>query len=96
MPKSHHPYTPEYRRRLVELVRSGRKPESLAKQFEQNQNPDSEVASPAGFEPAITGLKDRCPRPLDDGDARHELRGEPCRIRTCDPLLKRQTLYRLS
>jgi transposase len=34
MPKSHHPYTPEYRRRLVEMVRSGRSPESLAKQFE--------------------------------------------------------------
>jgi len=34
MPKSHHPYTREYRRRLVELVRSGRSPESLAKQFE--------------------------------------------------------------
>ena len=34
MPKSHHPYTPEYRRRLVELVRAGRSPESLAKQFE--------------------------------------------------------------
>jgi transposase len=34
MPKSHHPYSPEYRRRLVELVRSGRSPESLAKQFE--------------------------------------------------------------
>src|SRR5206468_6294747 len=34
MPKTHHPYTPEYRRRLVELIRSGRRPESLAKQFE--------------------------------------------------------------
>ena len=34
MPKSHHPYTPEYRRRLVELVRSGRSPETLARQFE--------------------------------------------------------------
>ena len=34
MPKSHHPYPPEYRRRLVEMVRSGRTPESLAKQFE--------------------------------------------------------------
>ena len=34
MPKTHHPYTPEYRRRLVELARSGRTPESLAKQFE--------------------------------------------------------------
>ena len=34
MPKTHHPYTPEYRRRLVELARAGRTPESLAKQFE--------------------------------------------------------------
>ena len=34
MPKSHHPYAAEYRRRLVEMVRSGRSPESLAKQFE--------------------------------------------------------------
>ena len=26
-----------------------------------------ELALPAGFEPAITGLRDRCPWPLDDG-----------------------------
>jgi transposase len=34
MPKAHRPYPPEFRRRLVELVRSGRSPESLAQQFE--------------------------------------------------------------
>ena len=34
MPKSHNPYPPELRRRLVELVRSGRTPEELAKKFE--------------------------------------------------------------
>jgi transposase len=34
MPKSHSPYPPELRRRLVELVRSGRSPEELAKKFE--------------------------------------------------------------
>ena len=34
MPKSHFPYAPELRRRLVELVRSGRSPEELAKKFE--------------------------------------------------------------
>src|SRR5574341_99791 len=34
MPKSHAPYPPEYRRRLVDLVRSGRTPGSLARQFE--------------------------------------------------------------
>ena len=34
MPKSHRPYPPEYRERMMELVRSGRSPESLAKEFE--------------------------------------------------------------
>ena len=34
MPKSHPPYPAELRRRLVELVRSGRKPEELALKFE--------------------------------------------------------------
>jgi len=34
MPKSHSPYPPELRRRLVELVRSGRSPEELARKFE--------------------------------------------------------------
>ena len=34
MPKTHPPYPPEYRERLLELVRSGRSPESLAKEFE--------------------------------------------------------------
>ena len=34
MPKSHARYAPEYRRRMVELVRAGRKPEELAKEFE--------------------------------------------------------------
>ena len=34
MPKSHSPYPPEFRRRLVELVRAGRSPEELAEKFE--------------------------------------------------------------
>ncbi len=35
MPKKHRlPYPPEFKRRLVELVRAGRTPESLAKEFE--------------------------------------------------------------
>ena len=34
MPKSHSPYPPELRRRLVELVRSGRSPGELARKFE--------------------------------------------------------------
>ncbi len=34
MPKSHTPYSPEFRRRMVELVRSGRSPESVAEEYE--------------------------------------------------------------
>jgi len=34
MPKSHAPYPPEFRRQMVALVRSGRDPEELAKEFE--------------------------------------------------------------
>ena len=29
MPKPHPPYSPEFRRRMVELVRAGRQPEAL-------------------------------------------------------------------
>lgn len=34
MPKSHPPYPAEYRQHIVELVRSGRTPEDLAREFE--------------------------------------------------------------
>lgn len=34
MPKSHRPYSAEFRQRIVELVRKGRTPEELARQFE--------------------------------------------------------------
>jgi len=34
MPKSHPSYPPELRRRLIEMVRSGRSPGELAKKFE--------------------------------------------------------------
>ena len=34
MPKSHAAYAPELRRQMVELVRSGRTPEDLSREFE--------------------------------------------------------------
>jgi transposase len=37
MPKSPPPYPPELRRRLVELVRAGRSPTELAKEFEPSE-----------------------------------------------------------
>jgi len=37
MPKSKPPYSPELRRRLVEMVRAGRSPAELAEQFEPSE-----------------------------------------------------------
>jgi transposase len=34
MARKNAPYTPEFRRQMIELVRSGRSPESLSKEFE--------------------------------------------------------------
>jgi hypothetical protein len=34
MPKSHRPYPPQLRQRIIDLVRKGRTPEELARQFE--------------------------------------------------------------
>ena len=34
MARKHPPFTPEFRRQMIELVRCGRSPESLAKEFE--------------------------------------------------------------
>ena len=34
MARNHPPFTPEFRRQMIELVRSGRSPESLANEFE--------------------------------------------------------------
>ena len=33
MAKKHRPYAPEFRRQMIELVRAGRGPEELAKEF---------------------------------------------------------------
>ena len=34
MARKHPPYSPEFRRQMIELVRAGRRPEELAKEFE--------------------------------------------------------------
>ena len=34
MAKTHSPYAPEYRRQMIELIRAGRTPEDLAREFE--------------------------------------------------------------
>ena len=38
MPRTRRPYPPEFRARMVELVRAGKSPEELAKEFEPTAN----------------------------------------------------------
>ena len=38
MPRTRGPYAPEFKARMVELVRAGRSPDSLAKEFEPSAN----------------------------------------------------------
>jgi transposase len=38
MPRTHPPYAPEYRRRIVELARAGRHIDELAREFEPSAN----------------------------------------------------------
>ena len=46
MPKSRPPYSPEFRRQMVDLVRAGRPPEDLAREFEPTaQSIDTRVAA---------------------------------------------------
>ena len=42
MAKTRAPYTPEFRRQMVELVRAGRSPEELAQEFEPTALPLSD------------------------------------------------------
>src|ERR1700719_3455472 len=38
MPRTHSPYAPEYRRRIIELARAGRSIDQLAREFEPSAN----------------------------------------------------------
>jgi transposase len=49
MPKSHPPYAPEFRQRIVELVRKGRTPEELVRQFEPSAQAIRNWVKPAAL-----------------------------------------------
>jgi transposase len=48
MRKSRWRYPPEFRQRIVELVRKGRTPEELTRQFEPSAQAIPELAPPGG------------------------------------------------
>ena len=58
MPKSRTPHPPEFRRKIIELARSGRSIESLAREFEPSANTISNWLKQADLDEGVRG--DRC------------------------------------
>jgi len=53
MPGTHAPYPPEYRRRIIELARAGRKIEELAREFEPSANAIRKWVKQAGLDEGL-------------------------------------------
>jgi len=60
MPKTRAPYASEFRQRMVELVRGGRTPEELSREFEPVGPVDPQLGSPE--------WRDRGERPAGGSD----------------------------
>src|ERR1700682_1322062 len=75
MPKTRPPYAPEFRRQMVELVRAGRDPAELAREFEPTAQSISHWVAQAG-------LRGQCASPrravaVDPGAAGHAILRSP-------------------
>src|SRR6266849_207937 len=53
MPRSHPPYAPEYRRRIIELARTGRPIAQLAREFEASANAIRKWVKQAGLDEGL-------------------------------------------
>jgi len=53
-PRTRQPYPPEYRQKVLELVRSGRSLESLEKEFEPFADPPSRRSDPVTVRRALS------------------------------------------
>lgn len=76
MAKTHAPYPPEFRRQLVELVRAGRSPADLAREFEPSAQAIRNWAALAGVPYGPTVGPDPAPGradPVLTGPEREEL-----------------------
>jgi transposase len=62
MPKTRPPYAPEFRRQLVELVRAGRDPADLAREFEPSAQAIRNWVAAADRQESCRGAK---PAPAD-------------------------------
>jgi transposase len=53
MPSTHQPYPPEYRRRIVELARAGRRIRELAREFEPSAETIRQWVKQAGLDEGL-------------------------------------------
>src|SRR5713226_1500724 len=53
MPRTHPPYAPEYRRRIIELARAGRPIAQLAREFEASANAIRKWVKQAGLDEGL-------------------------------------------
>jgi transposase len=53
MPRTHPPYAPEYRRRIIELARAGRPIRQLAREFEASANAIGQWVKQAGLDEGL-------------------------------------------
>ena len=53
MPRTHPPYAPEYRRRIIELARAGRSIDQLAREFEPTANAIRKWVKQAGLDEGL-------------------------------------------
>ncbi len=87
MPKTHPPYSPEFRRQIVDLVRAGRDPADLAREFEPTAQAirnwvvqaDRQEGRPVSF--ADITLWDRCAMEEKGDDLSTAERDELTRLR---------------
>lgn len=58
MRRNRSPYSPEFRQKMVDLVRAGRRPEELAKEFEPTVHSIRKWVTQAGIEgvPSVSGI----------------------------------------
>ena len=73
MPKTRPPYSPEFRRQIVDLVRSGRDPSDLAREFEPSAQAIRNWVAQASRQEGLAAAKPAAVVPAMTADEREEL-----------------------
>lgn len=92
MKKHRPPYSPEFRQRIIDLVRSGRAPEELAKEFEPTLQSIQSCVAKAGIE-AAPSAKEKSGITQDERNELTQLRRENRILREEREILKKAAAW---